>query len=159
MATFKIYGRGAEKVERARRVLGRACFLSGLDVVDFTVETLEPNSYNIAYVKADKEIRSKLSEPCDYMILLDEKPPAKAFDGLREGCIIFSNSAEKVVPKNVKTKCHAVKLHLPEMALLGAVTKIFPKVSMKSMNSAIDQELGGDKTLHNAFEEGYKSVK
>ncbi|MBI2579824.1 MAG: hypothetical protein HYW27_02890 [Candidatus Aenigmarchaeota archaeon] len=159
MAMFKVYGRGVERVDRARRVLGRACFLSGLDVVDFTTRTLEPNNYNIAYVKADKVVRSRLPEPCDYLVLLDEKVPAKAFDGLRDGCVIFSNSEEKVSPKNVKTKCHAIKSAIPEMALLGALTKIFPKVSMKSMNSAIDMELGGEKILHSAFEEGYKGVK
>ena len=160
MTTFKIYGRGAERVDKTRRVLGRACFLSGLDVVDFIFRSIEPNGYNIAYVKADKSVPSKLVEPCDYMLVLDEKIPAKAFDGLKDGSVIFANSREKLSVKNVKTKCHIISMkENAEIALLGSLTKDFPKVSIKSMKSAIEEELGDDKVLQNAFDEGYRCIK
>ncbi len=156
MTTFKIYGRGADRVDRIRRVLGRACFLSGMDVVDFIFRSPEPNGYNIAYVKADKIITSRSPEPCDYLLLVDEKPPAKAFDGLKDGSVIFSK--DKAVVKGVKAKSHAVGSS-DGMSVLGGLTKLFSKVSIKSMKSAIEEESGNDKALQAAFDAGYREVK
>ena len=158
MTTFKIFGRGAETVDMTRRVLGRACFLSGLETIDFIVRTLEPNGYNIAYVKADKILASKAQEPCDYVLALDSKAPAKMFDDLKDGSIIIAKNNVDV--KKFKVKCRLVgAVQNMEMAILGGLTSDFSKVSIKSMKAAIEEELGVSRVLQNAFEEGYKNIK
>src|SRR3989344_1977143 len=160
MTAFKIFGRGAESVDRTRRVLGRACFLSGLDTVDFIVRTLEPNGYNIAYVNADKELAPKYPEACDYVVALDEKFPSKMLDDMKDGSVIFSGGIEKIASKKFRVKSHLVNApDNKEMALLGGLTKDFSKVSIKSMKAAIEEELGHEKSPQAAFDEGYKSVK
>ncbi|MBI2172967.1 MAG: 2-oxoacid:acceptor oxidoreductase family protein [Candidatus Aenigmarchaeota archaeon] len=156
MTTFKIYGRGADRVDRTRRVLGRACFLSGMDVVDFIFRSPEPNGYNIAYVKADKTVTSRSPEQCDYLLLMDEKVSARAFDGLKDGSVVIAK--EKVQVKSVRAKSHAVGSS-DGMSVLGGLTKLFSRVSIKSMKSAIEEELGDDKALQAAFEAGYREVK
>ncbi len=124
------------------------------------MRTLEPNGYNIAYVKADKVLATKVPEACDYVIALDEKFPAKLLDDLKDGSVIFSGGQEKITSKKFRLKSRLVNLpDSQELALLGGLTKDFPKVSIKSMKACIGEGRGPEKSLQNAFEEGYKSVK
>lgn len=149
MITFYVYGKEADFV---RKALGHACFLSGFEVQDFFVD--------IGYVKVDKKpiLSREITEP-DFLLVLDRD--MKDFK-IKDSLIAVMNSPNKVAFKK-KVKCHYVDADKianelkakQSIIMLGAITKIFDKISLRNMKEAIIGE--GEEPL--SLEEGYKAVR
>ncbi|MFH0832188.1 MAG: hypothetical protein V1900_00500 [Candidatus Aenigmatarchaeota archaeon] len=150
MITFYIYGEGADL---ARRILGRACSLSGFEVQDLYA--------SIGYVKIDKGplLSKDIPEP-DIILAPDKKASIKT----KDPSIVIVNSVQKIAYKK-GVKCHyldADKIANTTNAdlsivMLGALTKVFSKLSLKNMREAIRVECGEDKIT--GLEEGFRAVR
>ncbi len=144
----------------AVKILAKSCFLSGFNVQSFTIG-------RSGIVKAEKtEITSKEFTDPDYYIILDQlMANVKMF---KEGSIAIFNSPSKIISpklKKIKVKAYAVdatgisvahvKMNRPAIPMIGAVPKLFGKITMKSLKTAMED----DKVSSIMLEEGHKSVK
>jgi 2-oxoacid:acceptor oxidoreductase gamma subunit (pyruvate/2-ketoisovalerate family) len=168
----EIFGHGGQGVDTARKILGKAALLSGLYVQDFIVTGLERRpTFVYGFVKFDKNpILSKQVEEPDMMIILS-KELLNETKRIKDGGMVIVNSVEKVnMPvKDKKVKAFYVdangivvglsKKSIPNLAMLGAFTKNFDKITMKNMKEAMTEELGDAKENAIIFDEGYKNVK
>ena len=121
------------------------------------------------YVKIDKTpIMSKQVEEADFTMLLD---PTIDLDvkNMKEKSVVILNSSEKLASpqlKKRKVKVYFVdateialthlKSNTPNTAMLGALAKAFPKISMKAIKTSME---GMPKENIVAFDEGYKGAK
>ncbi|MBS3050867.1 MAG: 2-oxoacid:acceptor oxidoreductase family protein [Candidatus Aenigmarchaeota archaeon] len=178
--TFGFYGRSGQGVETAVRLFSKACFQSGFYVQSFAFIGRGRRVFPVqGYVKIDKTpILSRQVEDPDYYVILDptlgiEARPKDAKGAghisMREKSIVLFNSPEKVVsPVLKKRKVHTyhvdatelalahLKANIPNTVMLGALAKLFNKVSMKSLKAAME---GMPREDFAAFDEGYKEVK
>jgi Pyruvate/2-oxoacid:ferredoxin oxidoreductase gamma subunit len=150
MITLYIYG---EDADLARRIVGRACSLSGFEVQDFYKD--------VGYVKIDKlPITSKeITEP-DIIILPDKKIPIKT----GETGTVLVNSPQKVAyKKGIKSyyidadKLAGATNSDTYMVMIGALVKVFNKISLKSVKEAIKIEVGEEKI--SGLEDGFRAVR
>lgn len=155
-------------METAVNVFSRACFASGYYVQSFSFIGRGRRVFPVkGLVKIDKApILSKQVEDPDFCMIFDPTLGEKSF---RERSIVIFNSPEKMVyPQLKKRKVKAyfvdateialnqLKSNMPNTAMLGALAKVFGKVSMKSIKSEME---GMQKENFAAFDEGYKSVR
>jgi 2-oxoacid:acceptor oxidoreductase gamma subunit (pyruvate/2-ketoisovalerate family) len=168
----KIYGHGGQGVDTARKILGKAALLSGFYVQDLIVTGLERRpTFVYGFVKFDKKpiISKELEEP-DAVLILSKELLNEA-KSIKDSGFVITNSAEKVsIPvKDKKVKMFYIdangivvglsKKSIPNVAMLGAFTKVFDNVTMKSMKTALQEVLGDAKENFTIFDEGYKNVK
>lgn len=168
MHVFRLHGRGGQGVDSARRILGRAAFLSGFHVQDFTLHPMEwRTQHTIAYVKVSKEpILSRDVTAPDYVLVFE--PRLNAAADVKEESIMIYNSEKPVksrkgkpfhVPATEIALTH-LKAAYANTAMLGALCKIFPKLSMRSIKHAVEIELRELQAENAAaIEEGFRSVK
>ncbi|HIG96948.1 MAG TPA: hypothetical protein HA230_01225 [Candidatus Aenigmarchaeota archaeon] len=164
--TFGFYGRSGQGVKAATRIFSRACFMSGFYVQSF-VFTSNKVFPARGFVKIDKSpILSKQVEDPDFYMVFDPILMEKNF---KDRSIVVFNSPEKLVfaqLKKRKVKSYFVdateialahlKTNLPNTAMLGALAKLFNKVSMKNIKTAMEDM---QKENFLAFDEGYKTVR
>src|SRR3989344_6365136 len=144
MITFGFYGRSGQGVGKAVNLLAKACFASGLYVQSFSsVPQNRRGSPVMGLVKTSTEpIMSRQLEEPDYYVVLDAQLMPKTF---RENSVLILNAPQKPASealKKRKVKVYSLdatgialmvlKANVPNTAMLGAVTKLFNKVSMKS---------------------------
>ncbi|HLC67725.1 MAG TPA: 2-oxoacid:acceptor oxidoreductase family protein [archaeon] len=169
MITFGFYGRSGQGVGRAVNLLAKACFASGLNVQSFTsVPSNRRGSPVVGLVKTDKApILSRQLEEPDYYVVLD----AKMMPKIKENSVLILNAPSKPISdalKKKKVKVYSVdatgialtmlKANVPNTAMLGAITKLFNKISMKSIRESLELgDMARENT--NALEEGYRNVK
>lgn len=157
----RFHGRGGQGGKTASRILGSAAFNEGLNVQDSPVYGAERRGAPVAAFTriSDGEIleRGFIFDP-DVVIVMDETllddQTAHPLDGLRQGGVVFINSAKspgefKVGQKDVKV----VTLNLTDMALelLGkpilssasaaVASKLVSVISEKALVSAVRTEL------------------
>ena len=120
-------------------------------------------------VKIDKSpILSKLVEAPDFYIIFDNTLgiDAKSF---KEKSIVVFNSPEKLSFQQLKKKkvrsyfvdgtelaLNTLKTNTPNTVMLGALAKLFNKVSIKNIKTAME---GMPRENFAAFDEGSKSVR
>lgn len=167
---FGFYGRSGQGVETAVKALSKACFLSGFYVQSFSFIGRGRRVFPVnGFVKVDKAlIESKQVEEPDFYVVMD---PTLGLDAkqVKERSVVIFNSPEKLVfPQLKKRKVKAyfvdatsialsrLRSNTPNTAMLGALTKIFTKVSMKNMKVALEP-LPRENIA--AFDEGYKTVR
>lgn len=168
--TFGFYGRSGQGVETAIKVFSKACFLSGFYVQSFAFIGRGRRTFPVrGLVKIDKmPILSRQVEEPDYYMVFDPTlgMEAKSF---KEKTIVIFNSPEKLaspVFKKRKIKAYSVdatelalahlKANIPNTAMLGALAKQFPKVSMKAIKTSME---GMSRENFAVFDEGYKNVR
>lgn len=168
MFVFKIIGKGDQGVRSSIRVLGKSLFMSGFYVQAFSLDGDNEYSYSYSsgFVKADKDqVLSRQLEAPDMVLLYDNIDGAK--DVKDGGCVIL-NACDKLnvsalKKRKVKVFCVdargiSTELKVPEsVVMLGALIKVFGKVSLKKLKTVIEEEMGKD--YSNAVDSGYKSVK
>lgn len=171
MLTFGFYGLSGQGVETAVRLFSKACFLSGLYVQSFTMVGRTNYGWPVkGYVKVDNTpILSKQIEDPDFYLIMDQS--FTDVKTLKEGSTVIFNSPAKVASdqlKKRKIKTYSVdateialqqlKANVPNTAMLGAVAKLYSKVSMKNLKTAMDAD-NLPKANMNAVEDGYRNVK
>lgn len=177
---FGFYGRSGQGVETAVRMFSKACFSSGFNVQSFAFIGRGRRVFPVkGYVKVDKAlILSKQVEEPDFYLIFDptlgmdtRQTDGKAVDRIsfKEKSIVIFNSPEKIVsPQLKKRRIKAqyvdateialthLKSNMPNTAMLGALAKAFPKISMKSIKTTME---GMSRENFIAFDEGYKNVR
>lgn len=171
MYIFRIHGRGGQGVELASRVLGRAAFLSGFYVQDFTLWKTEPRIASLtSYVKIDKSpiLSKELSEP-DFLIVMDKTLLAEIRD-TKSPDVCLVNASEKCGMKKKDVKNYYLNATdigletlmkpIPNTAMLGGLCKIFAKIPLRSMKKAVEIEIKqSQKENLLVVDEGFRSVK
>ena len=121
------------------------------------------------YVKIDKTpILSKQVEEPDFTMVFDPTIEIEP-KNVKEKSVVIFNSAEKLAtPKLKKRKVKTyfldateialmhLKSNTPNTAMLGALARAFPKISMKAMKTYME---GMSKENLIAFDEGFKGAK
>lgn len=121
------------------------------------------------FVKIDKApILSKQVEGPDFSLIFDPTLGIEA-KSMKEKSIVILNSPEKLASpalKRRKVRAYSVdatelalnhlKLNIPNTAMLGALAKLFNKVSMKSLKASME---GMSRENFAIFDEGYKNVR
>ena len=120
------------------------------------------------FVKIDKEpILSRQVEEPDFCLVMD--PTLIDAKKYKDGSVVIFNSSEKLVfPQLKRRKIRSyfvdatelalthLKSNTPNTAMLGALAKLFNKVSMKSIKSSMEDL---PKENFAVFDEGYKTVR
>lgn len=166
MHIFRLHGRGGQGVDTARKILGRAAFLSGFYVQDFTLHPMEWRGQpTTAYVKASKEPIDSRDLPAPDFVLVFDATLATALEGVKEETIAIFNAEKPLKKKKVKgyylPATDIALAHLknayPNTVMLGALCKVFPKLTLRSIKNATEAELKEPNTA--AIDEGYRSLK
>lgn len=172
MLSFTVYGRGGQGVTSATRLLSQAAFLSGFTVQSYAPFTLEMRGAPaLGYVKLDKApIVSRQAEPPDYLLVLDRSLPLTLLKEAGNKAVVIFNAAEKTAAVAGKRKfksyhvdagriaLETLKKPIPNTAMLGGLLKLFPKISLKSMRTALEaMPLQRENTA--AMEAGYREIK
>ena len=162
------------------RVFSKACLMSGFNVQGFALIGRGRRVFPVtAFVKIDKSpILSKQVEEPDFYIVfdntlgLDAKPAdAKGTERIsfKEKSIVLFNSPEKMVFPQLKKRkvksyfvdateiaLNTLKSNTPNTVMLGALAKLFNKVSIKNIKSAME---GMSRENFAAFDEGCKNLR
>lgn len=167
---FGFYGRSGQGVETAVKLFSKACFSSGFNVQSLCFTGRSRRVFPVrGYVKIDKDpIMSKQVEEPDFYLFFDPMLVAES-KTLKEKSTAIFNSSEKIVSTQLKKRrVHArfvnateiallhLKSNTPNTAMLGALVKVFPKISMKSIKTVME---GMPRENMAAFDEGYKGVR
>ena len=177
---FGFYGRSGQGVETAVKVFSKACFASGFYVQSFSFIGRGRRVFPVkGFVKIDKDpILSKQVEDADFSMVFDptlgldaRQTDTKGVDRItfKEKSVVIFNSPEKLAsPQLKKRKIRAyyvdateialthLKSNIPNTAMLGALAKAFPKISMKAIKTNME---GMPKENFAAFDEGYKGAR
>ncbi len=161
MISFALYGRVGQGVRTASRILAKSAFYSGQQV-----QCLVPyaNGVQTGFVKIDKApIGSReLVEP-DFFLIFDVKIDAN-LKNAKQGAVITANAKEKPkIKTRNKTKVFYVNATdiaittktMPNLAMIGALARVFGKLPMKHIKTAVEEE----GLQIQAVEEGFRSVK
>ncbi|HLD39219.1 MAG TPA: 2-oxoacid:acceptor oxidoreductase family protein [archaeon] len=165
--TFGFYGRSSQGVKTATRIFSKACFMSDFYVQSFVFTG--GRGLKRGFVKIDKNpILSKQVEDPDFYLVFDPTLDMNA-KSFKDSSIVLFNSPEKMVftqLKKHKIKTYFVdateialthmKANMPSTAMLGALAKLFNKISMKNIKAAMEDM---QKENFAAFDEGYKNVR
>ena len=157
-------------METAVKVFSKACFLSGFYVQSFVFIGRGRRVFPVSgQVKIDKfPILSKQVEEPDFYVIFDNTLGINA-KNFKEKSIVVFNSPEKIAfPQLKKNKIksyfvdgteialNTLKTNTPNTVMLGALAKLFNKVSIKNVKSAME---GMPRENFAAFDEGSKSVR
>ena len=159
---FRIYGECGQ-AELGEKILSRAAFLAGFQVQSFSLA-------ETGIVKADKNpILSKQPEPGDLTLVLDTGKLGEIVKNCNDSSVIIINADKKMKTALMKKKriksyhlgakeiaLNHFKNDLSVIPMLGALSKVFSKISLKNMKAALELEYGKGST---SLEEGYKSVR
>lgn len=171
MLTFGFYGRSGQGVGKAVNLFSKACFMSGLYVQSFvSIPHTKRGSPVVGCVKTSVTpvLSHQLEEP-DFYIVFDQS----VFDPktAKENSTLILNAPQKPVSdlmKKKKIKVYSLdatqiamttlKANVPNTVMLGAITKMFNKISMKSIRTSLETS---DMPRENitALEEGYRNVR
>ncbi|MBI4018479.1 MAG: 2-oxoacid:acceptor oxidoreductase family protein [Candidatus Aenigmarchaeota archaeon] len=173
MVSFLLYGRGGQGVETATRILGSALFAGGAQVQDFVISGMELRGFPVeGYVKAEKEpLLSKDLPKADFLLVFDMTLP---LDGVLRQCsekaVVVFNSKDHVkhpLLKKLSLKSYFLNANeisynylrtvMPNTAMLGALAKLYPKVTMKNLKGFMQVPLQQDN--FRAFDDGYRNAK
>jgi len=163
---FRIEGRCGH-ANLGEKILSRAAFLSGFYVQSFS---LSEKGSEIGLVKIDKvPILSKQIEPSDFTLILDTTKLNEIIKNCNDSSIAIINSEKKIKTALMKKKgiksyhvdakeisLNHFKKDVSVIPMLGALVKVFNKISLKNMKAALGLEYGKGGT---ALEDGYKSVR
>jgi len=154
MYEIRIHGRGGQGSKTAARILGRACFLEGRHVQDFSVYGAERRGAPVSsFVRADTRPileRGQLASP-DGIIVMDETllNTMDVTEGPRKGGIVFLNTASGAspIPGAHILDVSGIALRYTGRNIISAiVTGGFAKLSgicsQESLKKAIQVELG-----------------
>ncbi len=145
------------------KILSRAAFLSGFCVQGFTIP-------GAGIVKMDKTpILSRQPEASDFTLVLDPAGLSEAIKNCNTPSVMIINSQKKIKTAAMRKKgiksyhvdagsiaLNHYKKELSVIPMLGALAKVYSKISMKNMKAALEAEFGKDSA---ALEEGHKSVR
>jgi len=172
MHVFRLHGYGGQGIDIARKILGRAAFLSGLNVQDFTLHPTEWRTQpTVAYVKASKDTITSRDLPApDFLLVFDTELAASAIADAKDETVAIFNCGKltQAVKKKVKSyhlpatdvALANLKSTCPNTAMLGALCKIFNKFTLRSIKRAAEIELKEMQAENAAaIEEGFRSVK
>jgi 2-oxoacid:acceptor oxidoreductase gamma subunit (pyruvate/2-ketoisovalerate family) len=170
MHVFLLHGYGGQGVDTSRRILGRAAFLSGLYVQDFTLHPMEWRSQpTLAYVKTSKTpIISHDTPLADFILIFDAALASSALQYAKDSAVALFNSNNRKLPiKKVKSYylpatgiALANKISFPNTAMLGAFCKVFARLSLRDIKRAMEAEIKEMQSENVAsLEEGYRTVK
>lgn len=148
-------------------MLSRAGFLSGFNAQDIFIEGI----FNNGYVRLEKGVLEKGPfDDADFLLIFDLRllPEIKR---LKDGSIIITNSKSRIESPWLKKKkikayyldansiaMNTIGKPIVNTAMIGALIKFFPKITMKNLKSAIEIEKM-PKENQIACEEGFKSVR
>ena len=163
---FRIDG-GCGHASLGEKVLSRAAFISGFYVQSFS---FSENGSGTGLVKTDKlPILSKEVEPSDFILILDTTKINEIIKNCKDSSVAIINSAKKIktaMMKKKRIKSYHIdakeislshfKKDVSVIPMLGALAKVFNKISLKNMKTALELEYGKGNAV---LEEGYKSVR
>lgn len=169
---FGFYGRSGQGVETAVKVFSKTAFMSGFYVQSFSFIGRGRRAFPVkGFVKLDKvPILSKQVEEPDFSLVFDPTLGMVAKD-FKERSIVIFNSPERVVLPNLKKRkvraysidateiaLSHLRMNVPNTVMLGALAKIFNKISMKALKAAMEY-YGVDRQNFAMFDEGYRSMR
>ncbi len=161
MLRLRFHGRGGQGAKVASRVLGTAAFLEGCYAQDFPLYGAERRGAPIAAFtrigKAPIMERGVITEP-DIVIVMDETlmhdPRAKPISGLKEGGVVFINSAcsAEDMKREYELTAPVITLDLTKIGLeilgipilstlAGAVAARIVGLEEASLLAAVEQEI------------------
>jgi pyruvate ferredoxin oxidoreductase gamma subunit len=175
MFVFRVDGRSGQGVESATRIIGRAGFLAGFKTQDFFLAGLERRGSHVTgIVKMDKyPILSRQTEPPDFLMVMDMTLEVDdIIRCIKDGGVALFNTKER--PNMAYLKKHKIKHYhvdatnialatmnraIPNTVMVGALAKIFGRISLKNMKRGTEAEIGLDELNKKAIDEGYRGVK
>jgi 2-oxoacid:acceptor oxidoreductase gamma subunit (pyruvate/2-ketoisovalerate family) len=149
---IRIHGRGGEGVRVAARVLGRAGFLSGLNIQDFAMYGAERRGAPVASFcrlsSGSILTRGYIFNP-DAVIVLDHTlDSGVCLKGLKENGKLVVNSEKPLTkfPKAVFVDATKVALEIigrpiPNIAVLGAFIRAAGIISLEKLKEAVREEM------------------
>ena len=169
MITFRVHGRQND-VEKATRILSRACFLGGFETQDFVTKSMLYDSEATGFVRIEKGEIITTKEPVlepDFVIIFDENNAGKFTKDAKPETIVFFNSKRGFgrVKNTYSVDATGIAFNILgkpvlSMPMLGAISKIFKNLSMKAIKNAIEHEITELRNVNmNMIEDGYRTVR
>lgn len=171
MFVISVYGRAGQGVDSALAVLAKSAVATQLYAQSIFFPSQERRGPAVfGQVKIDKNnMLSKQVEDYDMALVLDSSLDIKnILSSGKERSAVITNSSEKFVSPLLKKKkmksyflnasdiaLRTAAKPMPNMAVLGAFVKLYPKISLKSVRSFVEH----NKDHLTALEEGYKAVR
>jgi len=159
MYEIRLHGRGGQGIKVSAHILGRAAFNAGFEVQDFAVYGAERRGAPVtSFCRFDRKpvlVRGYIFEP-DAVVMLDQ---SLDFDmvikGLKEDGFILVNSnksGDEIKKRHgMKQRVYTVDATsvafeclgrpIPNTAILGALVKLIPDITLKHLERAIKEEL------------------
>ena len=156
MYKFIIDGLYYRETMETTRVLGRALFMTNLNVKDIVVGCR-------GYINADKEelVTPFVREP-DYILALDSLIPTN----VSKNTVIVLNTTKR--PKSKRKDCSMIDASgislekigrsEPGMFVIGCLAGLLTAISLKNIKKSVEIETENDKH-YEAVQEGYKVAK
>ena len=173
--TFLFLGHSEQGVKAAARILAKAALSSGFKAQAFCSKTRGPGDGHSACTRISKaEIREKgLLKTADFTVFFDPSLLKHSIKGLQDKSVVIINSESKVTnailkKKKIKTVSidaygigyKTIAKHWPSAALMGALAKAFPRISLKAIKAAIETDFYYDQEQNiAAADEGFRSAK
>ncbi len=171
MFVISVYGRAGQGVESAVAMLAESISATQASVQALFFPSQERSGPPVfGQVKTDKgPMLSKQVEDYDMALVFDKGLDVKnILTHGKERASVIVNSAEKVVTPLAKKKkmktyfldassiaLRATAMPMPNIAMLGALVKLYPRLPLKNMRTLVEQS----KEQLAALEEGYKTVR
>ncbi|MEM7815187.1 MAG: 2-oxoacid:acceptor oxidoreductase family protein [Candidatus Aenigmatarchaeota archaeon] len=174
---FLFVGHTEQGVATTARLIARAVVASGLKAQLYLPEPERPGDGRKAYLRLAKpkeELLEKgpISAP-DFVLVFDAGMVKEKVKDLKERSVIIVNSKERFTsPLLAKKKVKVLSIDatgialsatgrpFPAAPMAGALSKAFPKLSLKVLRSAIEAEFYGHVAEHqSAAEQGCKMAK
>lgn len=170
-------GHTEQGVATTARLAARAALASGLKAQLYLPEPSRPSDGRHAYLRLAKP-KEELAEKgpaadIDFVLAFDAGAAKEQLKSMKERSVLIVNSEEKFTnPLLSKKKIRALTVDatgialsatarpFPAAPMAGALSKAFPKLSLKALRSAIDADFY-DRVAENqaALEQGAKSAR
>ena len=148
---IRLHGRGSQGVKKAAQILGRAGFLAGYQTQDFSLYGAERQGAPLTgFVRLDDKAIQEVGyvEKPDFILILDAALNENmTLKGLTEKTIVIVNSENNINKKNfISIDANKIALNIvnspqPNIVLLGAFIKAFPRISFNNLEDAIKKEM------------------
>lgn len=173
--TFRFLGHAEQGVKAAARILAKAALLAGFSAQAYCPKVHGPGDGHSAYARVGKgEILEKgpLTE-ASFAIFFDPGLVKEHEKALGEKSVAIVNSVEKFASPMLKKKrirvisldayaisSSALGRHWPATALLGALAKAFPRIPLKAIKAAIQEDFWFDQERNAAAaDEGFRAAR
>jgi len=172
---FLFIGHIEQGVATAARLSAKAALATGMNVQLYLPESqLDSRKAWLRLAKGKEQILEKgPTTDVDFVIAFDVGMAKEQLKSMKDRSILIVNSPEKFThPLLVKKKIRAYSLDatgialatttrpFPATPMTGALSKAFPKISLKAIRSAIDAEFYDRAAMHQAAaEQGLKMAK